>query len=59
MVLDMKVKIYSHSYKLTFQNVMHDVGYQSIYNMEVSTIIKGRFVGNSIGCCNMASKRTV
>ena len=47
--------IYRYSYELTFQNVMHDVGYQSINNTEVTTSIKDRFIGNSIGCCNVGT----
>ena len=59
MVLGIKVSIYTYSFKLTFQNVMHDVRHQSINNMEVLTIIKDRFICNSIGCCNVASERTI
>ena len=38
---------------------MHDVEYQSINNMEVSTIIKDGFIGHSISCCNVAFERAV
>ena len=54
-----KVGNYFISYELTFHNVMHDIRYESIDNMEVTIIIEDKFIGNSIGCCDMASKRAI